>query len=116
MNAWPSREGWYVERDGRRLALLTDPSFVEMFWTSYRIVPLVEDAQERELILGSPPFWASTLTLRDRASGEIARHAFPAGAPFPEPGRVLMRGLYLVREPTVWGKILEWVLGFLMRW
>jgi hypothetical protein len=31
--------GWLVERDGRAVALLTDPQPVEMFWCAWRLEP-----------------------------------------------------------------------------
>jgi hypothetical protein len=38
--------GWFVEQDGRTLALLTDPRWIEMFWESYRLVPATEDPRD----------------------------------------------------------------------
>jgi hypothetical protein len=35
--------GWFVEYQGRCLAALTDPRFVDMFWDSYRIEIVTDD-------------------------------------------------------------------------
>ena len=80
--------GWSVELQGRRIALLIDSRSEDMFWESYRIEPLTDDARQ------------------------IAGTALAAGEPFPESGRVLVRGLYLRGEPpSLWERFLLWRRG-----
>jgi hypothetical protein len=100
--------GWFVEDNGRRIAQLTDPRFEDMFWYSYKIEPLTEDPAEREELLTSPDRWlACKFVYRSRQFDSVAETAFPAGQPFPEPGRVLMRALYLwVGDPSLWDRLL----------
>lgn len=90
--------GWFVERDGLRLALLTDCRFEDMFWDSYKIEPLVEDPMERAALLESPELWLSCeFTYRNQLFEDgVVESAFVAEQPFWEPGRVSMRGLYLI--------------------
>ena len=91
--------GWFVECKGRRIAQLTDPRFEDMFWESYIIEPLIEDPAERALLLESPEQWISCdFVYRNRQFDEVAENAISALSPFPEPGRVIMRGLYLTIE------------------
>jgi hypothetical protein len=99
--------GWFVEDHGRRIAQLTDPRITEMFWVSYRIEPLIDDPIEREELLNSPERWdACEFVYRSREFGQVAEYAFPAARPFPESGRVLIRGLYLgIREPSLWERL-----------
>src|SRR4051812_40991510 len=47
---------WFVERDGRTVALLTDPHFVDMFWYAWHLEPLVEDSSDRAKIM-SNEYW-----------------------------------------------------------
>jgi hypothetical protein len=104
--------GWYVERDGRQLALLTDPRFEEMFWDSYAAEPLADDPAERERIGSDPSWWLQPgLAFRSREFGIVAPTAFVAGCVFSGPGRVLMRALYLyIGPPTMWERFwLRWV-------
>jgi hypothetical protein len=105
--------GWFVEHHGRRVAQLTDPQFADMFWYSYQVEPLTEDPAEREALLTSPDRWlACEFVFRSRRFGLAAENAFPAGGVFPEPGRVLMRALYLnIDSPSVWERLLLWLRG-----
>ena len=88
--------GWYVEHGGRRIAVLSDPRYEDMFWVSYAVEPLTEDREERRRMLESEEFWLTDFVYRSRECGEIAENAFPALKPFAGPGRVAMRGLYLI--------------------
>lgn len=89
---------WIVEIEGSPVALLSEPKWAEMFWTSYQMTPLTEDP---ELVakLNDVEFWrvceSLGVSFRHRASSVVASHAFPGLFPFPEPGRLMMRGLYL---------------------
>jgi hypothetical protein len=58
--------GWYVTKDGQQVALLTNPRFEEMFWDSYAVEPLAEEATERQRILSDRDWWLQP-GLNDRA-------------------------------------------------
>jgi hypothetical protein len=102
--------GWFVEHQGRRVAQLTDPRYADQFWLRYRIEPLTGDLAEREELLNSPDPWISCdFVYRSRRFGEVAELAFSAGQPVGEPGRVLMRALYLAIDgPSLWERVLLW--------
>jgi len=91
--------GWYIERRGERVAMLIEPRSVDMFWDSYLLVPLTDDTALRQQ-LRMDSFWNHAedegLVYRSREFGTIARHAFPTLNPLREPGRIVVRGLYLV--------------------
>lgn len=91
--------GWYVEYNGRRIAVLSDPQYQDMFWVSYAIEPLTDDDEERRQLLESEQFWLTKFVYRSKQFGEIAENAIPAGTPFIRPGRINMRGLYLILDP-----------------
>ena len=111
--------GWVIERHGIPIAILTEPRDEEMFWESYRLEIVAEDAQLREQMLTSE-FWAKAeaegLVWRNRAFGEVAEFAFPSLSPFPEPGRLMMRGLYLaISNPRPWDSIVLWARSWFPR-
>jgi hypothetical protein len=103
--------GWFVEHHGRRVAQLTEPLFDEMFWDSYTIEPLTDDPAEREELIHSSDLWLDCeFVCRSRRFGTVATNPFPAGQPFPEPGRVVMRALYLsIDGPSLWERLLLWL-------
>jgi hypothetical protein len=108
--------GWFIERQGQRIAVLTEPRWEEMFWDSYRMQIVTDDLALRQQLL-TKEFWLKAemegLVWRNREFDEVAECAFPALSPFPEPGRLMMRGLYLpLRQPWPW----DWVLLRLRRW
>jgi len=91
--------GWYVEIAGRRVAELTDPQFFDMFWVSYRVDLLTDDAEECSCILNDLNWWdQKELTFRNREFDTIAKNAF-AGGSQPDPNRRIMRGLYIDMDP-----------------
>lgn len=101
--------GWYVEHDGRRVAVLTDCRFEEMFWDSYRFAAFTE-----EPALYSDEFWGDLgrLSFVSREFGIAAPYAFPAGRAaqvLREEGRLLMRGLYLQVPEYLWDGVALWV-------
>jgi hypothetical protein len=49
--------GWYVEDEGERVALLSEPEYHDMFWESYRIEVLSDDPVTRQAALTSVSFW-----------------------------------------------------------
>jgi hypothetical protein len=102
--------GWFVEYGGRRLALLTDPQFGDMFWDTYHIEPLTTDPNESRRITTDQVWWLKCeFTFRNTAFDEIAPFAFPGGDCFDAQGRVWMRGLYLnIEAPTSFETFLLW--------
>jgi hypothetical protein len=106
--------GWFVERDGTRVALLTEPAFSDMFWYWWKIEPLSDDSEARAKVL-SPEFWADEFiprtTYANRDFGFEA-HGFWADIQY---GRILMRGLYqgvpASRRDRVIIRLLMW-LGY----
>lgn len=38
--------GWFVEKQGRKLAALTDPHFEDQFWYSYFVAPITKNPVE----------------------------------------------------------------------
>jgi hypothetical protein len=105
--------GWLVERDGQPIAQLTEPRFEEMFWDSYRLDILTDDAELHRQML-TEEFWnkaeSERLVWRSREFGEQAPSAFPSAAPFPEPGRLMIRGLYLpIGAPSLFDRAVLWL-------
>jgi hypothetical protein len=108
--------GWVVERQGQAIAILSEARCEEMFWDSYRMEIVTQDSELRQKML-TKEFWvraeSEDLVWRNRELGEVARFAFPALSPFPEPGRLMMRGLYLaIGDPWPW----DWIVLWLRRW
>jgi hypothetical protein len=108
-----------IERQGKPIALLTEPRWEEMFWDSYHMEAVADDPQLRVQML-TKEFWANAeaegLVWRNREFGDVADFAFPALSPFPEPGRLMMRGLYLaIGDPWPWDSIVLWVRSWLRR-
>lgn len=104
--------GWFIERDGRKVALLTDPQFVDMFWYAWQIEPLAEGQVEPAELL-SPEFWDFThlprTVFRSREYNVVAE-AFWAGEDPVRNGRLVMRALYQpVREPWPWERVILWI-------
>jgi hypothetical protein len=100
--------GWYVEREGRRLAVLTDARLEDMFWYSYAIEPLAEQEAQRDAVF-TESFWAQPgLVFRNRATGEVARRAFAAAAPSRRTRRVSMRALVSALRPSPLERLELW--------
>jgi len=94
--------GWDLEHRGACVAVLTEPRWAEMFWTTYRIEPATADPQVIAM-LRSDGFWASCdYVFRNRGfRDEVVGRAF--GNRGPREDEVTVRGLYLViKEPTPW--------------
>jgi hypothetical protein len=94
--------GWFVERDGRAVTLLTDPQFVEMFCAAWNLEPLTADPEVRAAI-ASDGYWdpqlLSRTAFRSREYGTIAAAFWAGEGPFHE-GRLIVRGLYQpIRAP-----------------
>ncbi|WP_265595964.1 hypothetical protein [Verrucomicrobium sp. BvORR106] len=87
---------WWLEVNGERIALLRDRRSVEMFWSSFLVVPVTENPVWLRQ-LGERDFWLSltpeNCTFRNRSRDVVSSHPFAAQNPFVVPGRVLMRRL-----------------------
>jgi len=102
--------GWIIERQGRPIAILSNPRYADMFWDSYDLDIVTEDAELRQR-LASAEFWRGAepqeLVYRSRAFGDVVHPVLPA---FPEPGRLLTRGLYLrIGQPSPWDWVMLWL-------
>src|SRR5262245_9053823 len=85
--------GWYVERDGQRLGVLSEPTFADMFWVRYRILP-VRDDPEVEKLLFEEDYWVSPKYRF--INREFSKYNVEAFGPVESDRRhVTMRGLYL---------------------
>jgi hypothetical protein len=102
--------GWFVEKDGQRVALLTNPRFVDMFWYSYTVEPTGATDAERAPVY-TKEFWNQAgMTFRNRETGEIAPNAFPGGlTPTREQPLVLMRALHIGRPPGLIERAMLWI-------
>lgn len=109
LRCWESdfgkKTGWQIERNGFPFARLTDPQYHEMFWDSYRF-ELCKDDQETIDLIRSDEFWlhAETERIRWRSilTSEVIDSAYPAGKPFTDDDRFVVRGLYLpCRKPNL---------------
>jgi hypothetical protein len=102
--------GWHVEVAGMPVAALLYSRFEDMFWDSYRIEPLVTDAEERHQMLHDGKWWHQKgLVFRNRRFHAVADGAFAGGDVFTVDGRVIMRGLYLDgAAPDCWERIVMW--------
>jgi hypothetical protein len=94
--------GWDLEYHGVRIAVLTEPRWVEMFWVAYRIEPTSNEPEMREMLC-SDRFWAEcNYVFRNRGfPDEVVDRAF--GNRGPQKDEVTIRALYLIiKEPTRW--------------
>jgi hypothetical protein len=107
--------GWIAERDGRPVAVLTEPRWEEMFWDSYCLEIIADDPQVRDAMLAEA-FWRGNgwvgLAWRNREFGDLAESAFPAIDAFPAPGRLTMRGLYIPLDSP---GCLDWIVLWVRR-
>lgn len=112
-------DGWDVVLDGTPVAFVDEPRWEEMFWVSYRLTVTMDDPALRERIL-SESFWTNewpNLTFRSRATGRVVKKAFPSCRPFVEPGRLMMRGLYVaIGRPLPWDWVVLKVRSLRRRW
>lgn len=105
--------GWYVEVEGRRLAVLTDCRWHDQFWESYHLEPLTNDPAEL-LLLFTDDFWGRSreLAFRSREFEEAVPDAYPsinAGTVLKESGRLVVRRLYLDVPCYDWDSLLLWL-------
>jgi hypothetical protein len=98
--------GWYVERDGKRLAILTEPKFADMFWVQYRIEPLSQ-APAIVAALFEDTYWSSPkYTFRNR---KFPQHEIEAFGPVDSDRcHAELRGLYLEASFSWWERCRCW--------
>lgn len=104
--------GWIVEREGRPVAVLSDPRRADMFWYSYAVQWLTDDAAEQSELLAAEPclWWGRQLKFRNREFSAVIENAFAAGPPIG--GRVFMRGLHIpLSGPCPWERLVLWWRG-----
>lgn len=88
---------WTVERNGRPIAVLTQPRSADMFWVRYLLNITTPDEQERDALIKSPMAWCG-LKFRSQITGTLAEGW--ANPPDAE-GNVLARGLYFfIEDPS----------------
>jgi hypothetical protein len=105
--------GWFVERDGRTVAVLVEPRFSDMFWYTWRIVPLAEDEAERAALF-SQEYWDGKFLertkFRSREYGCVAE-AFWGGREPVWGDRLIMRSLYQpIRSANILDSLVLWAV------
>ena len=114
LQAYEAGGAWIVERKGKPVALLTDPQFEEMFWTSWKLEPLSDHPDERAVIFTTEywdPKFDSETVYRSRDFGRVAPNAFPALDPFGDASdRLVMRALGSPSpRPWPWDRLIMWL-------
>ena len=109
--------GWYVELDGRPIAILADPESVpnNESWHVYTVVPTTADAEEIKA-LATDEFWygdnlqQKRLSYVNREVGSRSTDGWAGGLHALEDGTIKagMRSLY-VPVPLPWEEILLWL-------
>src|SRR5262249_5003912 len=107
--------GWYVERDGRRLALLTAPFRADPAWVSCRLEPLTNDPGDLTELYDEA-FWAAPdrLVFRGRESGQAVAGVAVSRNPgwlLRHEGRLLVRGLCPHAPRSPWDGLRVWRRG-----
>jgi len=100
--------GWYIEFNGLIVGELRNPSYHDMYWDSYDVVP-TDDAGNK--ILTDDQHWLDgTLQFRNKNIDEYAFTAIAADThPVVKNSKVLMRSLYLMPN----GRLEETLFRFL---
>jgi hypothetical protein len=80
---------WYVQLDGRPVAIIENPTDADMFWFTWDVVPLGETPIPTDLWDYSTD---SRRSFRHLETDELDPVAFPGGKALLESGRVLLRG------------------------
>jgi hypothetical protein len=96
----------YMEYEGRCVAKLIDQKYSDMFWTSFKIIPMTEDTTmieqlQSEEFWNSEEFWRQIrkcgVTYRYTADGQIAFGTFPGGTKMVRNGRISLRSIPMNR-------------------
>lgn len=105
---------WCVEVEGQTVAWLVDPQWEDMFWASYRVVPVGTDDVWRAKVQ-TEDFWRhNEPVIRFRDDGWVHPYTFPGGQFHRDARgrlRVTMRSLHLTVSPR---NVCEW--WALRRW
>jgi hypothetical protein len=80
---------WYVQLDGRPVAIIENPIDADMFWFTWDVVQLGEIPIPKDLWDYSTD---SRRSFRHLETDELDTGAFPGGKGMLESGRVLIRG------------------------
>lgn len=100
--------GWYVECEGKKIAVLTDAKYFDIFWVSYQ-VNLMEPGSKNAEQIQNPNYWLNAKPVfRNRETDEVVYKAFVVGSPVID-GRLVVRGLYLgdfFDGPTLWERFI----------
>lgn len=106
---------WYLELGGQRLAILRDPQWAEMFWTSYRVDLLPETPNAAYITFSLRDWDSCKYTLRHVETELLVPDPLIAGFHVSEVrgdmiyapgGRIALRSVYPdPPQPTV----LEWI-------
>jgi hypothetical protein len=100
------RYGWFIEREGQRVGILSDPTFADCFWVRYRITPL-SDSKEALGLLFEDDYWVSPkYRFINREFSGYYVHAF--GPVDSDRHHVIMRGLHLNVEFSTYERIVGW--------
>ena len=104
--------GWILEYCGEPLAILSECRFERLFWDSYRLEITASDNRLRDAA-ATEEFWQriapGELRFINREFGITIDTALVAGDPFPEPGRLMVRGVYIpIDPPSLWCSLRLW--------
>ncbi len=100
----PRLESEYIVSDGKEaLAKLSDPGFVEMFWTSFLLTPLVKEPILLEKLYSDDFWWGREIRFTEAKSSltvtftiaqkDSEEDIFTSGMD-DRPARVVLRGPY----------------------
>ena len=93
--------GWIVEStDGKQVAELCDRQWIDMFWDSYRIVPI-------DPVTLTAGFWTSSFTCRNRWFPQFTVEPF--GQFDADTQRLRVRGLYIHTRLTALDRLLRFL-------
>ncbi|MDX2093587.1 MAG: hypothetical protein SFX73_37455 [Kofleriaceae bacterium] len=99
---WGRDGDWWIELDGRRLGLLTDATWVDMFWWRYRLDLSASDDEARALLADRELWGSCRFTFRSVRFDRLVTTAFCAGKSGeagPHDGFISMRGLAIAPPP-----------------
>lgn len=95
--------GWWLEKAGTKIAVLSDYQWADMFWDGYRF----SSADGCDEDLADPAFWEVKIYegeygFRNRLFTDYvdSEFAFPGGGKGAPQGYISMRGLYLPGGPA----------------
>jgi hypothetical protein len=119
----PQQPFFEVWVDNQKMADLIEPAWVEMFWCSYKLIPVDAECNQR---LRKYELWNECkFEIRHPASGHIAGISLAGGWSFQEycksqTERIDFRSLWPPKErfkngPSIVGRLLYWLRSFWTR-